>query len=225
MNVSERIKTIVDEISHRTLADIGTDHGYIPIYAYKTAKIDSAIACDVNEIPLLNAKSNIFSYEINKYIQTRLGYGLIPIQAGESETCTIAGMGGDLIINILDCSKELVQNFSQLILQPQSKIENVRRYIHDIGFRIVNEEFIEEAGKYYTVINSIKGEKEKYTPTEYVLGKILIEKKVPIFIEYINKEKNKIEAVIKKIEKEENTGIEEKIAYLNSYIEIYKEVL
>lgn len=226
MNVSERIKTIVDEISHKVLADIGTDHGYIPIYAYKTSKINSAIACDVNETPLLNAKSNISSHKISKYIQTRLGYGLIPIQAGEVETCTIAGMGGDLIINILDSSRELVRDFSQLILQPQSKIENVRRYIHDIGFKIVNEEFVEEAGKYYTVINSVKGEEKKYTLAEYALGKILIEKRAPAFINHVNKENDKIKSVVKRIGKEEVTAAtEEKIEYLNSYIKIYEEVL
>ena len=223
MNVSKRITTIVNEIKFKTLADIGTDHGYIPIYACKISKIDTAIACDINEAPLLNAKSNIFSHNIEMYIQTRLGSGLTPLKKGEAQTCSIAGMGGDLILNILEDSIDITQSFSQLILQPQSKIDKVRKYIHDIGFRIVNENLINEHSKYYTTISCIKGQEEKYTAIEYALGKILIEKKEPDFINYVQKEKNKLELILSSID-ENDTNIE-KIKELNMYLDICKEVL
>lgn len=223
MNVSERIITIVNQIEYRALADIGTDHGYIPIQACKTLKVDKAIACDINEAPLSNAKLNISSHDMTDNIETRLGSGLTSLKKDEVQTCTIAGMGGDLIINILEDSKEITQNLSQLILQPQSKIEKVRRYIHSIGFKITNESFINEDGKYYTVINCKRGEEKSYTLSEYALGKILIEKKESLFVEYIKKEKSKLEVIVNNIK--QNNSDSKKIEELNMYIKIYNQLL
>lgn len=224
MNTSERIKTIVNEISYNTLGDIGTDHGYIPIYACRTLKTNRAIACDINKAPLINAMSNISMYNMEKHIETRLGSGLTPINEGEVQAITIAGMGGELIIDILKSSESILHSFSQLILQPQSKIEKVRRYIHKIGFKIYNETFINEEDKYYTVINCIKGYQEKpYTFTEYFLGKILIQKKEELFLDFVRKEKVRLNYILNNIcENENNT---KKIEELKTYFKAYEEIL
>lgn len=223
MNISNRIKNIVDEIQYKTLADIGTDHGYIPIYACKSLKIDKAIACDINKGPLLNAKINISNYNMSNYIETRLGSGLTPLNNGEVQTVTIAGMGGDLIIDILKASKDILPSLSQIIVQPQSSICKVREYMHSIGYKIFNENFIKEEDKYYTVVNCVKGEEEAYSFAEYAFGKVLIQKKEPLFIDFIKEEKFKFEAILNKMEL--NNVKTNKVNELKLYLEACKEVL
>lgn len=223
MNISNRIKNIVDAIQYETLADIGTDHGYIPIYACKLLKVKMAIACDINKGPLQNAKLNISVYNMHKQIETRLGSGLTPLQKGEVQTVTIAGMGGDLIIDILKASTDILPSLSQIIVQPQSSVSKVRKYMHSIGFKIINEYFIKEENKYYTVINCIKGREEVYSFAEYAFGKILIEKREPLFINFIKEEKHKFEIILNNIKL--NNIKTNKVQDLISYIETCKEVL
>jgi len=135
MVVSERIRAIARQISYASLADIGTDHAYIPLYAMAAGKIKRAIACDINPEPLCRAKANI---ELSGLcgIETRLGSGLKTLSPGEADTCVIAGMGGFLTVSILSESLNIVNGLKQLILQPQSVIPDVRKFVHSINFMI-----------------------------------------------------------------------------------------
>ena len=109
-----------------TLADVGTDHGYIPIYLLQQKKIPAAIAMDINEGPLERAKEHIALYGLQAYIQTRLSDGVAALKPGEVEAVLIAGMGGGLVMHILKDGEKVCQSAKELILQPQSEIERVR---------------------------------------------------------------------------------------------------
>ena len=215
-----RINAIVEEINYKTLADIGTDHGYIPILAVESNKVTKAIACDIKEMPLQSAKNNIHKRNLAAHIKTRLGPGLTPIKKDEVECITIAGMGGELICNILDESYELIQNTKQIILAPQSKVEEVRKYLHQIDFTITNESLVKDEGKYYHILNCKKGKEVTYTDMEYYIGKILLQKKDEIFLEYAELEIKKLETILKKV----LTCDKKKSKELQKYINWYKSI-
>jgi len=131
------------------LADIGTDHAYLPISACLSSKVERAIACDLNPAPLLKARENIIKYRLQDRITTRLGYGLQPLQSGEADTIVIAGIGG---INIIEMLKDLPDDFriQRLIIQPQRDIKAVRRALTDFSF--VDEISVLENDRFYDII-------------------------------------------------------------------------
>ena len=178
MELSKRMNAVVSMVKKcDTVADIGTDHGYVPIYIIKNGISKKAFACDVNKGPLEKAKTNISNYNCSDFIETRLGSGLSVIKPFEVDTAIIAGMGGMLVIDILKNSKDTVKSLKHLVLQPQLDIDKVRRYIHSIGFKIEDEEMLIDEGKYYTVINAVKGNEKYDRDIDYIFGKCLIDKK------------------------------------------------
>ena len=128
VKISNRLMTAAALVTQGyTLADVGTDHGYIPIYLLQQKKIPSAIAMDINEGPLERAKEHIALYGLQAYIQTRLSDGVAALKPGEVEAVLIAGMGGGLVMHILKNGEKVCQSAKELILQPQSEIENVMK--------------------------------------------------------------------------------------------------
>ena len=225
MEISKRLKTVAGEVKHTTVADIGTDHGYVPIYLVKNKLADKAIACDINKGPLLKAKENIEANCLASKIETRLGSGLTPIAVGEVETAVIAGMGGMLTIDILKEGCEVVQSLKQLVLQPQLDIDSVRRYIHSIGFKIENEEMLIDEGKYYTVINAVHGEDKEYNSCQYMFGKINLDKKSSILEKYLIHRISKLTGIKEELKKSGTENSIKKINELKHDILIFKEAL
>jgi tRNA (adenine22-N1)-methyltransferase len=140
------------------LADVGTDHGYIPIALIQRQKIKSAIAMDINKGPLAHAQDNIASAQLGDYIQTRLSDGVAALGEGEADSILIAGMGGELVIHILSEGEKVCKAASELILQPQSDIRKVREYLRLHHYKIVDEDMICEDGKYYPMMRVINVE-------------------------------------------------------------------
>lgn len=140
------------------LADVGTDHGYIPITLIQRQKIKSAIAMDINKGPLAHAQDNIASAQLGDYIQTRLSDGVAALGEGEADSILIAGMGGELVIHILSEGEKVCKAASELILQPQSDIRKVREYLRLHHYKIVDEDMICEDGKYYPMMRVINAE-------------------------------------------------------------------
>ena len=140
------------------LADVGTDHGYIPIALIQRQKIKSAIAMDINKGPLARAQDNIASAQLGDYIQTRLSDGVVALGEGEADSILIAGMGGELVIHILSEGEKVCKEASELILQPQSDIRKVREYLRLHHYKIVDEDMICEDGKYYPMMRVINVE-------------------------------------------------------------------
>ena len=116
------------ELEQPVLADIGTDHAYLPVYLVQKKVVKKAYAADVRKGPLLHAKEHIEQYGLGEYIQTRLSDGGESFVPGESEVAVIAGMGGGLMQKILSGSPEFFEKNSCVVLQPQSEIEQFRRF-------------------------------------------------------------------------------------------------
>ena len=134
-------------------------------------------------------------------------------------------MGGLLTIDVLESNKKAVNNAKQLILQPQRDIEKVRAYLHNINYKIINEEMLIEAGKYYTIINAIKGIDEEYSEIEYYFGKFLLNKKSAVLKQFIDHEYKKINIVLENISSNAIENADERIAQLKYIKALYEEGL
>lgn len=213
VKMSQRLHMVADMITPElVVADIGTDHGYIPIYRIINGQSDYAYACDVNEGPLKRAKENVINYGVEEHISLCLSDGLknINIEDGHSiESIVIAGMGGGLICRILKEGKAFVNDADELILSPHSEVCEVRKYLYSIGMHIIAENMIREDGKYYVVLKAIHNEKNttyNISELESLFGPCLLKEKNACLIEYLNKEKDTCDKILCNLKKNGSEG-------------------
>jgi tRNA (adenine22-N1)-methyltransferase len=136
------------------LADIGTDHAYLPIWLVAEGRCPAAIAADLRQGPLLAAQAHVCEAGLGGVICLRLSDGLKEIAPGEADTITITGMGGPLICRILADGRAVARSAKELILSPQSDVPEVRRFLLGHGFFITDETMVREDGKYYVIIKA-----------------------------------------------------------------------
>ena len=202
MELSKRLQTIADMVSEgNRLVDIGTDHGYIPIYLIQKNRIPSALAMDVGEGPLERAKAHIQAYCLEEKVVCRLSDGFENYQDGEADTAVIAGMGGDLMEKILSGGRGKLPK--ELILQPQSEWFKVRRFLKENGYTIVREEMLIEDGKYYVAMKAKKGEGPSFGAVEEAYGPYLLKEKNLVLKEYLNGTIASYEKIMEQLEKVE----------------------
>lgn len=186
MELSKRLYAVASLVTEgASVADIGTDHGYVPIYLMKNKIASKVIALDINKGPLERARMHVIGHGLKGQIETRLSDGLKNVKPGEVDTMIAAGMGGGLVIKILNDSREVVDQLTYCILQPQSEIAKVRKYLAKNQLKIVDEDMVEEDGKFYPMMKVVHGEPEKYEEYEYIYGKKLLEKKHIVLEKYL----------------------------------------
>lgn len=161
--LTPRLNCIIGHISAKRIADIGTDHAYIPIALAQQNKLSYAFACDIREGPLAIAKSNIRKNGLESIIETRLGSGLSTLLPGEAEEIIIAGMGGILIGEILAEHEEIAKRASKLILQPMNAQEELRKFLIRRGYCISHEDIVLEGFKVYTVFDAQNGAQKPFS--------------------------------------------------------------
>lgn len=202
MELSKRLYAVAGLVTEgASVADIGTDHGYVPIYLIKNKIASRVIAMDINKGPLERAKMHIIGHGLKGQIETRLSDGLKKVNPGEVDGMIAAGMGGALVIKILEESKAVVDTLEFLILQPQSEISKVRKYLNKNGLVIIEEDMVEEEGKYYPMMKVIHGQPEEYKEYEYIYGKKLLEKKHPVLEKFLLREKYIQESIVEQLSK------------------------
>ena len=153
IKLNERLLTAVQFVREGSrLADVGTDHGYLPISLILEGRIPFAIAADINRGPLDKADENIHKYALDGKIKTVLCDGLRSIDKDEVDDVAIFGMGGELIVKILDEAPWLKDAAKRLILQPMTHPEKLRKYLADNGYRIIGEALSFDKGKIYQTI-------------------------------------------------------------------------
>lgn len=161
------------------LADVGTDHAYLPVYLAECNVISGAVASDIHKGPLESADKNISEAGFSDKIQTLLTDGLQGIEKYPVTDIAIAGMGGLMIRNILEKAQFLrKENSPRLILQPMQHIPELRRYLGENGFAIIQETQALAEGKFYQIFLAVyDGEVREYTETELLIGRYNIEHK------------------------------------------------
>ena len=189
MELSVRLQAVADMVTEGTkVADVGTDHAYIPIYLVEHDKNPSAIAMDINRGPLKKAEENISSHNLENKIETRLSDGLKQLHLGEADSLVIAGMGGGLVVKIMEEGTLHKKYVKEWILQPQSEISKVRQYLNENGYCIVEENMVIDEGKFYPMMRVTEGTIEEYTQEELCYGKCLLKEKNPILKKFLEKE-------------------------------------
>lgn len=193
-----------------TLADIGTDHGFVPIHQVMCKGTPYAYAMDINKGPLERAKEHIEENGLSDKIETRLSDGMVKLNPGEAESILIAGMGGELMVRILTDGAQALSTAKELTLSPHTEADAVRCFIKESDFVIDREGMVYDAGKYYVVLHARRAKDETEKAQMYVddeieeskwsesdikqayirYGKYLIEEKSEVFVEFLQKEQN-----------------------------------
>ena len=226
MELSKRLQAVADLVSNGvTVADVGTDHGYIPIYLVESGKNKWAIAMDINRGPLDRAEAHIRMHGLGEQIKTRLSDGVQKLQIGECDCVIVAGMGGGLVIKIMEDGEEIFRNLTEFILQPQSEIAKVRQYLCEHNYRIIAEDMVLEDGKFYPMMKVANGSAEEYSTLELRYGKLLLREKHPVLKLFLEKEEKTKEQICRQLRKEEGIHIASRIAELENETAQTKEAL
>lgn len=214
MELSLRMKQVADMVEPcHVAADIGCDHGYVSIYLIEQGLAEHVIAMDVRTGPLSRAEQNVKQKHLQTKIQCRLSDGLEKLAPGEADTIVIAGMGGPLMVRILEQGADKRLGNETLILQPQSDIPAVRQYLHRIGYAIEEEGMLQEDGKYYTIMKAKNGEscREKWSQAEYQYGKYLLEQKSAVLKQYLVQEEALLKELQEKLTRQQTPKTQERL--------------
>jgi tRNA (adenine22-N1)-methyltransferase len=200
-------------------------------------RIPGAIAMDINEGPLQRAGEHIAENKMEKKIEIRLSNGFSALKKGEAESAVIAGMGGGLMIRILTEGEQIAKSLKECILQPQSEIERVRRFLLEEGYDILDENMVKDDGKYYTILKvcplkktsdkekesweEIKSGKrtEMWSEPELKYGRFLLQNRNPVLREYLQREILIREQILAGLDGKENRRIEQRRTELKKELE------
>lgn len=211
MQLSKRLSMVASMVEETgCLADVGTDHGYVPIFLIEQEKIACAIAMDINEGPLKRAKEHILEHGLQDRILVRQSDGVAQLKEGEAQSVVIAGMGGLLTIQILQQGRAVLKEVKELILQPQSDIFLVRRFLQEQEYQIVDENMVEEDGKYYPMMRVVHGKMEPWTEVAYHYGKYLLQKKDRCLLSFLEREERIYQSLQEKLKENENPKTRER---------------
>lgn len=209
--LSERLKAVAGMVTvGNRVCDVGCDHGFVPIYLVQQGKSPRVLAMDLREGPLRAAREHVAAYGLDGQIETRLSDGLHNYNIGEADTLICAGMGGGLMQRILAQESKKAASFQELILQPQSEIEQFRRFLRENGYRILDEEILLDEGKFYQVIRAVPGMKEceaagvseernELCKLKDRYGPVLLQKRTPVFLSFLEREAVLYEEILEKL--------------------------
>ena len=156
VELSARLKALADMVTPGIrVCDVGCDHGFLSIYLVSRKISPGVLAMDVRPGPLSRAREHVAEFGLGDYIETRLSDGLTNMEAGEAGSLVCAGMGGRLMQRILSREREKTESFEEMILQPQSEIRAFRVFLRSCGYRTVDENMIEEEGKFYPMMKVV----------------------------------------------------------------------
>lgn len=193
MDISMRLKAIAQMVTPcGVAADVGCDHGYLAIHLVEKGLAKRVIAMDVAKGPLSRAKENIGKSSCKDRIETRLSDGVTMLQNGEADTVIMAGIGGNLMMRLLENGKEILRTVKELVLSPHSEIEQVRRYLLAHEYIIVDENMIVDEGKNYVILKVSHGAGSYEKRCHYRYGKVLLEKRNPVLLDCLGKEKQQL---------------------------------
>ncbi len=195
MKINARLKKIGDLVEANSFClDVGCDHALLDIYLVRQNKNIRAVASDIAEGPVEQAKRNIKRERLEDEIEVRLGEGLSTYKPGIN-TVIISGMGGRSTVGICKSNMKIFKKIDTYIISPNNYQEEVKRFFTKNGYYIENEEFVKDKRFIYQIIIFKKG-KRKYTKKEYFFGPVFLVKKGPLFREYYEKEMKSREILI-----------------------------
>jgi len=226
--LSNRLQAVFQMVDKNTrVADIGSDHAYLPVELIEQKTAQYALAGEVAVGPMTRSKEDVQKFGLSDQIDVRLGDGLAVIhEADKIDTVVIAGMGGILITDILTrATDEQLSHVQTLILQPNIGEPLVRHWLVDHNFEIVDEDIIEEDHHVYEIIKATKV--DKATPlvqAQYLMGPVLMSKKTPTFIAKWQHKLMRYQKAVANMKHAKQID-QAKIDLMNQYIKYVEEIL
>ena len=226
MQLSERLETLIRLAGKgQAAADVGTDHGFVPIELVRRGLFERVIASDVRKGPLKAAGEHVRQAGIEEQITLRLGDGLKVVGPGEAEVILISGMGGALMQRILMEGEETAKTAKRLILSPQSEIPAFRTFLQTHGYRISGEALICEEKKYYFLLTAEPGTQEPWMGADRLYGKYLLEQGGETVITYVKKRKAVLERILRNLELAEETEVAQRRQEAEEELRLTEEAL
>ena len=179
-----------------TVADVGTDHGYLGIYLLQAGRCGRVIAADLREKPLASARANAALFSVADRMEFCLSDGLHNVKPASFDTLVLAGMGGDLITRILAEAPWLDGGLCTLILQPQSAANDLRRWLGERGWSIDRERLVRDGRFLYAVLAVRPGQGRALTPGEQYVSPALRREGDPLYPEYLARIRRALELTV-----------------------------
>ncbi|MFC7372551.1 tRNA (adenine(22)-N(1))-methyltransferase [Fictibacillus iocasae] len=229
-NLSRRLTAVANHVENgMKVADIGSDHAYLPCYLAVQNKISFAVAGEVTDGPLQSAQEQVKSLQMEHVINVRKGDGLEVIAPGEVDAVTICGMGGILIASILEKGKDKLEGVSKLILQPNVAAKWVREWLEKEDWVLTAEEILKEDGKIYEVLVAEKAGTSPYSvqgkEKELLFGPYLLKEKSDVFQEKWSGEKKQWNNILSQMNNSESPETEQRKKDLQYKISLAEEIL
>ncbi len=192
------------------LADIGTDHAYLPIAVAERGLCTKVIATDLHKNPYQSACQAVLDSGLDDKIEVRLGDGLKPLQPGEAQTVVLAGMGGGTIVNILANASNVLASVSRLIMQPMADASTLRLWLVSHGWRLYEEQLIKENERIYEILVAVPGIEQEKDLLRIELGPRLLENKDLLLKDYLDKQKEEYQKILRGLARSQQTAIKSK---------------
>lgn len=229
MKLDPRLQAIADYVKRGdAVADIGTDHAYVPVYLVARGICDRVVATDIGKGPLENARKVVRDRGYEGRIDLRLGNGLSPIATESFDKIIIAGMGGLLIRDLLAKHRSFIERIgARLILQPMVAQAELRQWLYENGFSIVSERLAMDRGKYYEILLAEPGKAVLRNSLHLEVGERLFAERDPLLGAFLRHKISKHAVVLGSIEKHarDQEELQEKKDWLNRRIGLLKEAL
>ncbi len=227
MRLTPRLAAIAELIpSGSTVADIGTDHAYLPVYLVQERISRRVVAADVNTAPLEHARETVAAFNCLQKIELRQGDGLKVLQAEDQiDTVIIAGVGGETIIRILEEGKERLGGVQHLILQPMNESGTLRLFLAYNGYALVQESLVMEGRRLYEIIMAKPGIENETDPFRLSLGPRLLEKKPPLLAHLLREKIRKLRVVQSSLQRARQENVTGKLQEVEKTLVHLEEVL
>ena len=201
-HIGERLKTVASMVPVcQTMADIGTDHGYVPAYLALSGQCRHAIASDIAEGPCRAAAETRDRYSLFGQMEIRTAPGLKGLRAGEAEAVVIAGMGGATIVSILEEAPEIAATVETFVLQPMNAANLLRRWLVHHGYRIADEALCKENDHIYVIIKAVHaGKNQKLSVMEEELGPCIMDNQPALWKEFIQEKSEHYHRLLRQME-------------------------
>ncbi|SJZ71779.1 tRNA (adenine(22)-N(1))-methyltransferase [Selenihalanaerobacter shriftii] len=226
MKISDRLLKLVSFIPKPcSVADIGTDHAYLPIHLEQNYECKKIIASDIKSGPYQAALKNVEKFGLEREIEVRLGPGLSILDPYKVETVVIAGMGGITISEILSANQQITDSINRFILQPMNASAALRDWLINNKFKIIDEDLVKERNRYYEVIVAETGEEIIHDDFILEIGPRLKEKKPESYVEFLNTKMKNWQHILNKLPDTKNQEILNKRSQLEGKIAKTQEVI
>lgn len=207
------------------VADIGTDHAYLPVYLSRKGIASRVVAGEVSRGPYGTALEAVRRAGLDSQIEVRLGDGLQVISPGEVNVVVLAGMGGRTICRILTSGRPVLEGLERLILQPMRDAALVRRWLVENGWQMIDEDMVYEDNHFYVVIVARPGREQITDSVVFALGPRLLENRSAVFRRFLLKRQADIGAVLSELQTARGTRVLEKSFRLQREADKIEEVL